>query len=112
MSFPREGLYQPLSSLRMPSGLGVKVVNVPLGRLRSPVQRFPDFNRKYVIIRKKSALYCIQNTHHMLHTDKKDTQRLTSWFRGLLRKLFRSADYSPIRIYLKSRREQHSRLTL
>ena len=48
----------------------------------------------------------------MLHTDKKDTQRLTSWFRGLLRKLFRSADYSPLRIYLKSRREQHSRLTL
>lgn len=52
------------------------------------------------------------NTYHMLHTEQKDTHRLTSWFWGLLRKLFRNADYSPIRIYLKSRREQHSRLTL
>jgi len=30
----------------------------------------------------------------------------------LLRKLFQPADYTPIRFYLKSRREQHSRTTL
>lgn len=77
-----------------------------------PIHRPLDFNSKYVIIWKKEALYCIDNTLHMLQSEQKDTQQLTSWFRGLLRKLFRSADYSPIRIYLKSRREQHSRLTL
>jgi hypothetical protein len=54
----------------------------------------------------------MDNTHYMLHAEQNNTHRLSSWFKGLLRKLFRSADYSPIRIYLKSRREQHSRLTL
>jgi hypothetical protein len=82
------------------------------GNPSDPIHRPLDFNRKYVIIWKKEALYCIDNTLHMLQSEQKDTQQLTSWFRGLLRKLFRSADYSPIRIYLKSRREQHSRLTL
>lgn len=34
----------------------------------------------------------------------------STWFRELVNKFIQKADYSPIWIYLKSRREEHNRI--